>query len=344
MTEILVVLLVLGSATVVFYPVLAGTPPGPVRGQARSEGVVGEEDDGLEFERGTLAARKERLLRNLQELETERAAGRLSDAVYADLKLRDESEAARVIRRLEMLAPEAKAGRPRRKKAGASQATSPSGTGRWIGARLARLGGTAAFAAILGISMSKAVAPRAPGGTMTGTIPGGAGDSGAAVGSGAGGALLPKANGARLADLARQIKRDSTDLKALLEAGHLYLAEQRLDEAARVTMRALRVDPDAPEAYAHIGVLLMAEAMSQQDPDSAKRAIDGAMEAVNRAIQIKPDLAEGWLFKGMILMAGMRDRKGAAQAWQQYLKVAPPDADTMRIHAMVEAVRRVGKQ
>jgi tetratricopeptide (TPR) repeat protein len=123
----------------------------------------------------------------------------------------------------------------------------------------------------------------------------------------------------------------------------LYLAERRLDDAAQVTIKALSLDSKSPEGFAHLAMLLFAEGSTEQDhPDSAKRAFDAAIDAADRAIRAKPDLAEAWLFKGMILMAGKQDPKGAAQAWEQYLKVAPPDADTTRIHAMVQAAKRAG--
>jgi tetratricopeptide (TPR) repeat protein len=128
----------------------------------------------------------------------------------------------------------------------------------------------------------------------------------------------------------------------LLEAGHLYIAEQRFDEAARVTVRALELNPEAAEAFAHIGVLLFVEASSHDVEDSAAVALRGALDAVNRATQLEPDLAEAWLFKGMIQMGGLRDAQAAAAAWAQYLKVAPPDADTSRISAMVQSMRRPG--
>jgi tetratricopeptide (TPR) repeat protein len=151
--------------------------------------------------------------------------------------------------------------------------------------------------------------------------------------------MMPRANPARLAELARIIQRDSSNLPALLEAGHLYLAEQRLDEAAVVTMRALQLDPRTPEGLAHVAVLLMAEGTSHDDRDSAQAALRGALDAVDQALRLKPDLAEAWLFKGMIYMAGLRDPASAAQAWEQYLKVAPADADTARLAAMVRGIR-----
>jgi tetratricopeptide (TPR) repeat protein len=322
----------------VFYPVLAGTPQRQAPGkQARAAGSsAGDETSEL---REVLLERKERLFRNLRELDAERAAGRIAEADYLEFKRRDEAEAARVMREIAAFDTEAKATRKKGKGAAAAavraQAT-PVAAPRKRGTIVAWVGGTALFAAVLIMTMLKAVSPRAPGGTITGTMPGGEsrGDGGSA--------MLPRANPARLGELEQTIRRDSFDLPALLEAGHLYLAEQKLDEAAQVTIKALSLDPQSPEGHAHVAVLLMAEANSQQDPDSARQAITAALGAVNHAIQIKPDLAEGWLFKGMIMMAGLRDPQGAAQAWEQYLKVAPADADTARISAMVQAAKRAG--
>jgi tetratricopeptide (TPR) repeat protein len=163
-----------------------------------------------------------------------------------------------------------------------------------------------------------------------------------ADGGGGGSPMMPKADPARLAQVEKVLARDSNNVKALVEAGHLYLAERQLDEAARVTIKALKLDPRAAEAHAHLAVLLFAEASTQQDQDSATRALNGGLDEINRALQLKPDLPEAWLFKGMLLMAGKQDMKGAAEAWEHYLKIAPPGSDTTRIHAIVEAAKRRG--
>lgn len=323
MTELVVALLVLGAALVVFSPVLAGrdTPGGRATGQPVRKG----RDD----EPTALRERKHRLLRSLKELEAERAAGRVSESDYAALKARDQGEAARVIQQLEQVEAGFKAGhRP--------LVTTPAGPlpGRQKAARVAAwVGGIALFGGVLVFTMSRAITPRAPGGTITGTIPGGEGRPAPSS------PLLPAADPARLAQLERTIRGDSSNLAALLEAGHLLLAEQRLDEAARVTMRALQVNREAPEAYAHIAVLLFAESSSHEQADSARTALEASLDAINYALKLKPDMAEAWLFKGMISMAGLRDPNAAADAWEQYLKVAPPGADTTRIAAMVRAAR-----
>ena len=330
MIELLVVLLVLGAGMIVFYPVLAGRDyrvPGPTRA-ARSKPL----DPQAEEQLTELRERKRRLLRNLQELEAERAAGRIADPDYTALRDRDTAEAARVIQQLEKVEAELKAGRRSSKKPVVTETAAVPPRQR-IARAAAWVGGVVVFGALLVFTMSRAITPREPGGTITGTIPGGPGSGGGPPG------IMPAANPARLAELERALRRDSTNLKALLEAGHLYLAEQRFDEAMRVTVRALSIDPKAAEGYAHVGVLLFAESGSHDDPDSARTALDAALKAVNYALELKPDLPEGWLFKGMIYMAGLQDPGAAAAAWERYLQVAPKDADTTRIAAIVRGLK-----
>ena len=84
----------------------------------------------------------------------------------------------------------------------------------------------------------------------------------------------------------------------------------------------------------------MAEAGTQQNADSAKMAINGALEAMNQAIKLDPKLPEAWLFKGMVMMAGLQNQKGAVEAGEHYLTIAPPGADTAPIAGMVRGFKR----
>jgi tetratricopeptide (TPR) repeat protein len=335
LTELLVILLVVGAAMVIFAPALSPRPATPRRGARRAPARAAPESGAL----AELRERKARLLRGLRELEADREAGRVAEATYQELRRRDQAEAARVLQQIEALGtPGREETRPARQPAEARGSAAAATPRRRAARVLAWSGGVVAFGVILVFTMSRAVAPRAPGGSITGTMPGGSGEP---AGGGAA-ALLPSANPARLAELERQIATDSARVPVLLEAGHLYIAEQRFDEAARVTVRALELNPEAAEAFAHIGVLLFVEASSHDVEDSAAVALRGALDAVNRATQLAPDLAEAWLFKGMIQMGGLRNPQAAAEAWAQYLKVAPPDADTSRISAMVQSMRRPG--
>lgn len=335
MTELLIALMVAGIAMIVFAPLLAGRAARPATTQTAS-------GDLLHSRRAELLEEKARVLRNLRELDSERAAGRVSETDYQALKRRDQVHAARLLQQIEQLEGDLKAGR---KAAGRAPeaAAAPTSPRQRLTRTLGWAGGVLAFAVVLAVTMSRAITPRAPGGTITGTIPGSEGapaDAGGGGGSGGAAAFLPGANPARLGEVERLVSRDSSNLPALIEAGHLYIAERRLDEAARVTMRALRQDRNAAEAYAHVAVLLFAEASTHDDADSAQVALQGALDASNQAIRLDARLAEAWLFKGMIYMAGMRDPQSAAQAWEEYLKVAPAGADTARIAGIVRSMRR----
>lgn len=322
MIELVVALLVIGAALVVFSPVLAGrgaTRPGLAR-PARRESDSAVRDQ----ERTALRERKRRLLRNLKELEAERAAGRVTPADYVALRDRDQAEAARVIRQLEDVEAAPQSGhRASRKQAAATASVPPPVPPRQRVARVAAwVGGIMVFGGALAFTMSRAITARAPGGTITGTIPGGTSQI-----------------DTRLAELEQIIRRDSSHLEALLEAGHVYLQQQRLDDAARVTLRAVQIDSLSPEAHAHIAMLLMAEASGHENQDSAVAVLGWAVKEIDRSLSIEPDFAEGWLFKGMIYMQGLQDQDAAIAAWEHYLKIAPPDADTTRIAAMVRSAR-----
>jgi hypothetical protein len=51
-------------------------------------------------------------------------------------------------------------------------------------------------------------------------------------------------------------------------------------------------------------------------------------------------LPEALLYRGIILFAGVQDMPAAAEAFDRYLAVAPPDANTGRIRGMRDAARQ----
>jgi cytochrome c-type biogenesis protein CcmH/NrfG len=128
------------------------------------------------------------------------------------------------------------------------------------------------------------------------------------------------------------VARDSSDHPALLELGHLYLRQQRLNRAATVSMRAVELRPQAretAEAFAHLGMILWNAGET-----------DVGLQALEQALFLHPDLPEALLYKGIVLFAGKQDPRGAAAAWERYLAVAPADAETGRVRSMLEAARQ----
>jgi cytochrome c-type biogenesis protein CcmH len=271
-----------------------------------------------------LRALKARLQASLQELESEFAAGRLAARDLAILKQRDEAELAGVneaLKRLKREAPDAAKAR-----GGLAARPSAAGLGRLWPARLGWGVGLAAFALVLVLSLRGSVAARTEGGTITGTqVSGNAPPIDMEL------QKTGPLDSLRIAKLEAQVRRDSTDVPALIELGHLYLAQGLLEKSTLVDTIAIRLQPDAPssaEAFAHLGMILWSLGQT-----------DGALKALDKAVFLRPELPEALLYRGIILFAGVQDMRAAAEAFDHYLAVAPPDANTGRIQAMRDAAR-----
>ena len=264
-----------------------------------------------------LRARRTALQASLRELESEFAAGRLAAPDLAVLKQRDQADLASVneaLKRLKKESPDAP--RP-------AELAPPRARGVWLG----RLGwgvGLAAFALVLVLSLRGSVAARTEGGTITGTqVAGSAAPIDMEI------QKTGPLDSLRIAQLEAQVRRDSTDVHALIELGHLYLAQGLLQKAILVDTLAIHLQPEAPgtaEAFAHLGMILWS--MGQAD---------GGLKSLDKAVFLRPELPEALLYRGIILFAGVQDMRAAAEAFERYLAVAPPDANTGRVRAMRDA-------
>ena len=140
------------------------------------------------------------------------------------------------------------------------------------------------------------------------------------------GALVP-VDMERLAVLERMVAEDSSNVESLVELSDLYLATQQYDEVARLSMKALAMDSTNPGAFTNLGMMLAASGHGE----------DG-IEAFDRALETDPDFARALLFKGIITFQN-RDFQAAVDAWEHYLRVAPPEANIGRVEAMLEGAR-----
>jgi cytochrome c-type biogenesis protein CcmH len=306
----------LAGAGVIWFAVKRWVERGELRaaGPEPAPGAEPHTPDLLE-----LRGRRSALQASLQELESELAAGRLTTADFEFLRQRDQGELGVVNDALKRLK---KTGVPAPSQpAAAARAPVRHGTFRgW--AAVGWAGGLAAFAIVAGLSLKGSIIARAPGATITG------GQAGAIpVAVGEAGPL----DSLRVSQLETRVRRDSTDQEALIELGHMYLTQGRLQEAAQLDMRAIRAQPDAPgtaEAFAHMGMILWSAGET-----------DGALQSLDKALFLHPDLPEALLYKGIILFAGVRDLPRAAEVLQRYLDVAPPSANTARVKGMLDAAR-----
>lgn len=321
LTELLLVVAVGGGIIAVLYPTLRGAAQ-----EARAEAdhaarsrSVRDLREPLELD---LDERRRAVLRSLEEIDADREAGNLSEADFKALRRRYEREAALVLAQLDAAEPAA------RTKQSAEAGVPTPARSRVPGA-VSWVAGIAAFAALSVVVLTSSLRPRGEGDTITGTIPG-VGGPGGPGGPGNAGSLVP-IDVERMAALEEIVAADSSDVEVLVELGHLYLASQRFREVARLSMKALSLDPHTPGALAHLGMVLV-----------AADHIDEALTSFDRALEIDPDFAEALLYRGIVSFRG-GDFEGAVQSLERYLAVAPQDADVSRVRAMLQGARQAAR-
>jgi cytochrome c-type biogenesis protein CcmH/NrfG len=306
LTEFLLVVAVGGGITAVLFATLKGAAG--EAGGSESRGAGRPESDA----RAEVDEQRRAALRSLEEIEADREAGNLSDADYERLRRRYEKELARVGGGLGPAA-----GRPDRE---AAPRAAPA-RGSHASHAVAWAAGSVAFVALAALVLSQALRPRAGGETITGSLPG------QEMGSGAAGPALAEVDPERLAALERMVRADSSNVAALVELGHLYLAQQRFADVAQLSMRALDLEPGNPEALTHLGMVLV----------TVDHMAD-AMAAFDSALASDPNFGEALQFKGMVAFM-TRDYPAAVQAWERYLEVVPAQEQAPRARAMLELAR-----
>ncbi|NIN73273.1 MAG: hypothetical protein GTO46_15385 [Gemmatimonadetes bacterium] len=265
--------------------------------------------------RAELDERYEAAVRSLEEIEVDHDSGNLSDADYAELRGRYETEIAHLERELGLAA-----GRTAAPGGDAVKGETAAPERSWVPAAVGWTAAGIAFAALAYLVLSTALRPRVGDDSITGSIPG------QGMGASAG-APVGEVDTERLRSLEDIVAGDPQNLEALVELGHMYLRLQRYDELNFVTQAALAIDPNHPEALTHLGMLLF----SMDHPE-------GVLPTFDQALAIDPDFAEALQFKGMVsFMRG--DYAIAVEAWEHYLEVVPPDQGSPRIRAMLEAAR-----
>lgn len=311
LTEFLLAVAVIGGIIAVLYPTLRGAAADAERDRVAGDGGT---DGGVWTE---LEERRQAILRSLDEIEADRETGNLSEEDYRELRRRYEAEATEILREQAALGEPVPA-RGRRGAPKPSESGARSRVPSAIGWGIAVIG----FAALAGLVLSSALRPRGEGDTITGNLPGAETSGGTS-----GGALMPVDEG-RLTELEQQIAEDSSDVPALAELGHLYLSTQQFDRVARVSMKALSLEPRHPESLTHLGMVLVAANHTAE----AQRAFD-------EALQVDPDFPEALLYKGIVSFQN-REFQSAVEAWEHYLEVAPEEANTERVRAMLEGARQ----
>ncbi len=303
MTATLVAVLAIGLPALAFtlWPLVGH------RGAAR--GLLPRAPD----RRQQLEEEKHRALAALRELAFEHESGHISDADYAELRARYESEAARVLTELDRLAAPAPARPPVREGAAVSRAA-------WrhpvaLGAAAVLL---VAFGVVLGTGIARHSEPEPPTGApdsrpLATRAPEPADRADApAVGAGRG--------------APRPVTPEM--LQGMLGAARASLFAGRYGEAIAAYQAILKRDPKNVDAMTHLGLIVAIGGHA-----------DTALETFDKVLALEPNYPPVLLYRGQVLYEVKKDTAGAIASWERFLAVAPPGEDRERVAKLIQDAR-----
>jgi cytochrome c-type biogenesis protein CcmH/NrfG len=230
------------------------------------------------------------LLRSLDDLEAERAAGAIDDQSYRALHDDYTARAAAVVRALR----DGVDTRP--------VAPRPS----WA-RRTAVIGGLVAFAVAAGFALAFALGARLPGQTASGNSA-----SSEAVSS----------SDRQRARLAAAVKANPDDAPARLLLARYLESSDDLPGALKQYETLIRIDPTNAEAYAQAGRIVYLTA-AQAPAAQAADLVDSARARLDKAIELDPELPDARFFRAIILANEFGDFAGAQADLQRYLVAEP---------------------
>ena len=238
-------------------------------------------------------------LRALRELAFEHDAGHISDADYAELRARYETEAAAALTALDRLgaAPVAAPSAPRETGALARgwrhpMALAASGVALLV------------FGVLLGVGIVRYTEPDQMAATPPVMAPMGAPPETPATGA------------------ARPVSPEV--MRGMLQAARGSLSEGRYSEAIAAYQAVLKRDPKNVDAMTHLGLIVAIGGHA-----------DSALETFDKALAIDPDYAPALLYRGQVLYEAKKDVPGAVSAWERFIKVAPSAEDRERVKKLI---------
>jgi tetratricopeptide (TPR) repeat protein len=289
MTGALIAAILVGVPALAFtlWPLLRG------RGGARLLALPSDE-------RELWVEAKGAALRALRELAFEHDAGHISDADYADLRARYESEAAAALTALDRLgaAPVPASPAPRESHA----------VGRGWRHPMA-LAASAAALLVLGLLLGVGIVRYTEPDQMAATPP----------------VMPPMAAAPETAASGGAPRPVSPEvMRGMLQAARGSLSEGRYSEAIAAYQAVLKRDPTNVDAMTHLGLIVAIGGHA-----------DSALETFDKALAIDPDYAPALLYRGQVLYEVKKDVPGAVSAWERFIKVAPSPEDRERVQKLI---------
>jgi len=241
-----------------------------------------------DFDRETLEAERDFMLRSLADLDDERAAGNVDDGTFHVLHDDYTARAAAAIRSLD---------------AGADL-TPPEPPGASRVMRAVTIGGIVVFALAAAVLLTHAVGQRRSGQTITGNGQLGKGST-----------TTPDPGPA----LAAAVRDQPKSYAAHIAYARYLLPKNQLADAIHEFGAAARLDPSQPEppTYAGWAGALLAQQVS--DSKARRPLLEASLERINEVIKAHPQYPDAYALKGVILFKMQGDAKHAIPPFQQFL-------------------------
>jgi cytochrome c-type biogenesis protein CcmH/NrfG len=129
----------------------------------------------------------------------------------------------------------------------------------------------------------------------------------------------PPLDESRAAALKSTAQQNPTDAATRVQLGNMYFDAERFNESADWYQQALKINPRDVNASTDLGIAYYY--MNQPDR---------AITQFEQSLAIDPKHAKTLLNLGIVRAFGKQDLRGAADAWQKVIDMAPPGSDEAR--------------
>jgi cytochrome c-type biogenesis protein CcmH/NrfG len=255
-----------------------------------------------DLHRAVLEERRDQALRDLAEVDEQRAAGELDDATAERLARLYEGDLAAAMEALDE--PDAPRSAPSRRT-------------------LVGIGVAVASVVAVGVLVATAVEPRPPGGLVTGGV------ATEAVADGGGRDLSTVSN----AEMEEVIAANPTVVPMRLALVERYLRDGALDKAQRHAAEALQHDPGTTDRARALRYLGWTTALLGDPTNGA--------DLLERSLELVPDDLDGLWFLANVRLEGLGDPAGAVPLLEQLLAAEDvPAPQRERVQATLDQARR----
>lgn len=131
------------------------------------------------------------------------------------------------------------------------------------------------------------------------------------------------------AELSAYVSRQTNSATGYIKLGTALLRMKRADDAERVLVHALRLDPRDPEAHNLLGLAHV----------QRKRPRD-AMQAFNNALQVSPTYAPAVLNQAVVAHSFFANRELALERYRSFLTTEPDQKTRARVQHAIRLIER----